>query len=128
MPSVSRRTRYTNFIPNITSQYIYTYISLTFLSFLPPSLSFTFTFSLILSALGLLVGSLNHSCDPNVFVAFPEGNCTAHIVTLREVSEGEEVCVAYIDVDEPVDVRRRALLEHGFVCQCAKCVEESVDE
>ncbi len=43
---------------------------------------------------------------------------------LRDIAEGEEICVSYID--ETLDVQDRAeeLCDYDFVCQCAKCVAE----
>lgn len=77
-----------------------------------------------LLALGMIIGSLNHSCDPNAFVTFPEANFCAYLTALREIHEGEQIFIAYVDVDDPVEVRRRDLLEHGFVCRCQKCLSE----
>ena len=42
----------------------------------------------------------------------------------RDVTAGEELCNAYIDVDLSLKKRRRELNEYGFVCGCAKCARE----
>ncbi|KAI8382464.1 hypothetical protein BD560DRAFT_431853 [Blakeslea trispora] len=48
----------------------------------------------------------NHSCDANVI-------------------KGQEACISYGAVHEPVETRRARLLEHyHFECQCTRCIDE----
>ena len=67
----------------------------------------------------------NHSCDPNVDVAWVSGDAGAQMRTRVHVARGTELTICYTDGGAPVDARRGAL-EHayGFVCRCERCVEE----
>ncbi|KAJ3198946.1 hypothetical protein HDU82_000854 [Entophlyctis luteolus] len=71
------------------------------------------------------VAMLNHSCAPNC--SFVAGTHAQMVVrTLHPVSEGEELCVAYVDLCLPRDERRGKLLESKrFWCMCERC--ESAD-
>jgi hypothetical protein len=43
----------------------------------------------------------------------------------RDIMPGEEMCIAYIDVDDPVLQRRTELkMEWYFDCACARCKRE----
>ncbi len=44
--------------------------------------------------------------------------------TLRDVSEGEELCISYIDNKEDVVKRREVLRDWFFDCRCGKCEME----
>lgn len=73
---------------------------------------------------------MNHSCHPNVVVLYKQPSIgkmplCIHIVALRDIEEGEELCISYIDSSEPVESRREELGNYGFECQCEKCVRES---
>jgi hypothetical protein len=73
---------------------------------------------------------MNHSCHPNVVVLYKQPSIgkmplCIHIVALRDIEEGEELCISYIDSSEPVESRRQELGNYGFECQCEKCVRES---
>ncbi|KAI0540839.1 hypothetical protein GGR58DRAFT_511335 [Xylaria digitata] len=67
-----------------------------------------------------LISSANHSCDPNVSLAF---NQPRHeIRALKKINAGEEIFVTYIDTTNPFGVRQAELKEnYFFTCQCAKC-------
>ena len=67
----------------------------------------------------------NHSCDPNVDVAWVGGDAGMRMRTRVDVARGAELTICYTDGGAPVDARRGAL-EHayGFVCRCERCVEE----
>ena len=44
---------------------------------------------------------------------------------IRDIMPGEEICIAYIDVDDPVLQRRTELkMEWYFDCACARCRRE----
>jgi len=45
--------------------------------------------------------------------------------TIRDVKEGEELCIAYIDENLPLNERQKQL-KYGwlFDCQCVKCLED----
>jgi SET domain-containing protein len=68
----------------------------------------------------------NHSCDPNAEIEC--GGRTVQLVALREIQEGEEVFISYIDEDDPVDVRREQLKSRYFFdCNCERCVRQKKD-
>lgn len=77
--------------------------------------------------LGLLfdptLATANHSCDPNA-----ELECDGRhvqLVALREIREGEEIFISYIDENEPLETRREMLEErYFFTCSCERCMEE----
>ena len=48
-------------------------------------------------------------------------------MALRDIEEGEEVVISYIE-EEGADLaeRRAALAEYGFVCQCERCEAEAL--
>jgi hypothetical protein len=39
----------------------------------------------------------NHSCRPNAEVKFPNNNFTLHVVALRDIQPGEEICISYLE-------------------------------
>ena len=46
----------------------------------------------------------------------------------RDIEAGEEICFSYIDTRMPLELRRRALRDYGFVCMCPRCEEEEEEE
>merc|ERR1719198_519793 len=70
------------------------------------------------------VARLNHSCSPNVQITFPQNSSRLTAVALENVAPGQELCICYVRKEDPVDVRRRGLVEYGFTCQCKRCVAE----
>lgn len=84
-------------------------------------------------ALGLFpVGAMffNHACNPTcAFVGTENGKLAFR--TIRDVAQGEELTVSYIDVYAPRDERRNTLLgSKHFWCKCQRCttpMDESVD-
>ncbi|KAL0582703.1 hypothetical protein ABG067_007336 [Albugo candida] len=72
------------------------------------------------SAFYSLICTLNRSCEPNVTVLYTK-NCDAHVVAIRDVAEGEELCIADVDVDLDVDARDIVLHECDPKCGCT-CV------
>ncbi|CUG93552.1 Hypothetical protein, putative [Bodo saltans] len=69
----------------------------------------------------------NHSCDPNLQVLYIDGNDeTLVAVCLRDVQEGEELCISYINESLPYAERQQQLYEHYlFDCGCKKCSGEA---
>ena len=66
----------------------------------------------------------NHSCEPNCEMSRSSGNC--EIKCTRDVKEGEELTISYIDESQCRSHRRQALLRnYHFHCQCSKCDAES---
>lgn len=76
------------------------------------------------SALYLLGSLFNHSCEPNVLVAFPRDS-TAVFTAARQIAAGEQLFITYIDAEQEVDARQQYLaFAYGFRCRCARCQEE----
>ena len=81
------------------------------------------------SALYSVQSACNHSCDPNVESTFPFSNHTLVLVASRDVNEGEELFISYLD--ECVLSRsrhsRRKILEENylFFCKCSHCETEA---
>ncbi|RLN55647.1 hypothetical protein BBJ29_008697 [Phytophthora kernoviae] len=80
-----------------------------------PSIEGTSLFSIICT--------LNHSCDPNCTVLYTK-NGNGHVVAIRDIKKGEELCICYIDVDMDVQTREANLREYKFKCLCTRCVDE----
>src|SRR2546421_2922574 len=75
---------------------------------------------------------LNHSCDYNAIVRIERGwhyNRTANkieVLPLRQIEEGEEILVSYIDSNMPYANRQQELrARYFFTCQCSKCLQGS---
>ena len=77
--------------------------------------------------LGLLSSMMEHSCQPSAVVdigPIDDGSILT-LRTKRRVHAGESLSISYVEFGTPVAERRRALLfQHGFLCECARCVLE----
>eukprot|EP00927_Polykrikos_kofoidii_P039061 TRINITY_DN33499_c0_g1_i1.p1 TRINITY_DN33499_c0_g1~~TRINITY_DN33499_c0_g1_i1.p1 ORF type:complete len:370 (+),score=50.56 TRINITY_DN33499_c0_g1_i1:87-1112(+) len=78
------------------------------------------------SAVLSLHAQLNHSCLPNAAV-----DCSlverplVQVVSVRPLAAGDEVTIAYADIDGPVEQRREELQKRfGFLCSCQRCNKE----
>jgi hypothetical protein len=81
---------------------------------------------------------MNHSCDPNVLPVkreneeesqgFIDLDFTTAFQAIREIEEGEELTISYIDHSEPYSTRKAELADYNFLCACSKCAEEEVQE
>ena len=61
---------------------------------------------------------LNHSCLPNIAVANAEGT----FVAIENILPGDELCVAYCDVEmDNADRREYLRYNYGFWCECPRC-------
>ena len=79
-------------------------------------------------ALSVLMGWHNHDCTPSAQATVAADGCVT-LTALRDIGEGEEVTISYVDVTEPYDERRKTLMTHyGFECKCARCVAENRKE
>ncbi|KAK8050283.1 SET domain-containing protein [Apiospora phragmitis] len=64
----------------------------------------------------------NHSCDPNVVMTFLQPK--VELRALRPIKSGEEIFVKYVDVTNPIGVRKAELKQsYFFDCQCSKCLK-----
>ncbi|XP_041481801.1 histone-lysine N-methyltransferase SMYD3-like [Lytechinus variegatus] len=71
----------------------------------------------------LRASMLNHSCNPNCLVVF-DGR-KLQLRTVKDVKEGEECTISYVDIMDPVKERQSELEErYHFTCNCVKCVDE----
>jgi len=70
------------------------------------------------------VGSLfNHSCSPNATLYY-HGNRQI-IRAMRDIQQGEEICITYTDVMNSRNHRKKILLEkYKFDCHCERCTDE----
>ncbi|KAJ0394190.1 hypothetical protein ATCC90586_005134 [Pythium insidiosum] len=75
------------------------------------------------TALFPIVCTMNHSCDPNCTVLYTK-NGDAHVVAVRDIQRGEELCICYVDVDQDVQQREASLREYQFRCFCRRCTSE----
>jgi hypothetical protein len=72
----------------------------------------------------------NHSCRPNAAIGNP-GGTKAQVRAIRDVKEGQEVCICYDSSVFwlPAEKRRWELKRRwGFECGCPRCVKGSDDE
>ena len=71
---------------------------------------------------------MNHSCHPNVVVLYRTRQwgepLVAHVVALRYIEVGEELCISYINTWESLETRTESLANYGFKCHCIKCQTE----
>ncbi|KAI9909284.1 hypothetical protein PsorP6_015309 [Peronosclerospora sorghi] len=75
------------------------------------------------TALFPIICTMNHSCDPNCTVLYTK-NGHGHVVAIRDIPKGEELCICYIDIDMDVETRAAHLREYKFKCFCPRCVLE----
>lgn len=82
------------------------------------------------------LATMNHSCDANVYVHRPTytnnigwlqrkqiAQVALEIMPLRNIVEGEELTISYIDFQRHVSERQSELQKnYFFTCTCAKCV------
>eukprot|EP00536_Pseudo-nitzschia_multiseries_P006932 jgi/Psemu1/194179/e_gw1.154.88.1 len=77
---------------------------------------------------------MNHSCEPNVVLVYKtrgwgrDHPLVAYVVALRDIAEGDELTISYVDSDDPYEERQAALANYGFVCACRKCQREKTGE
>ena len=68
------------------------------------------------------VARLNHSCDPNIEWRSVDGTNKLEFVALRDISEGEELFISYIDQTKSREDRNAELKSlYGFTCTCVRC-------
>lgn len=77
------------------------------------------------SGLYQLQSKINHSCDPACEIVFPDSNHVLQVVALRNIAQGEEISISYLD--ECVLARsrhsRQKVLRENYIfnCDCTKC-------
>ncbi|KAI1145902.1 hypothetical protein F4825DRAFT_466976 [Nemania diffusa] len=65
------------------------------------------------------VARLNHDCRPNVHYRITNATITA--LAARDIQQGEELAVSYVDVFLPSRERKERIRGWGFECKCALC-------
>ncbi|CAH0483102.1 unnamed protein product [Peronospora belbahrii] len=86
----------------------------------------------LVAAVGLfpVCGLINHSCQPNCTWS-NAGDSILEVRALRDIEEGEELTLSYIDIDVERHERRKELRDtKHFDCFCERCavpLSESVD-
>ncbi|ETO85256.1 hypothetical protein F442_00940 [Phytophthora nicotianae P10297] len=86
----------------------------------------------LVAAVGLfpICGLINHSCQPNCTWS-NAGESIMEVRALRDIKEGEEITLSYIDIDKERSERQKELRDtKHFDCQCERCstpLSESVD-
>lgn len=72
----------------------------------------------------LLTSFINHDCDPNAFIHFPDDH-TMHLSPLKPINPGDEITISYTDTTKDLVDRRSQLFEnYGFNCECKKCLND----
>lgn len=73
------------------------------------------------SAVYVLPSMYNHDCDPNVDVLWL-ANATAHMSARRDIEQGEELRITYIDASMSQPARQQLLKQaYHFECNCSRC-------
>ncbi|KXX73039.1 SET domain and MYND-type zinc finger protein 6 [Madurella mycetomatis] len=65
---------------------------------------------------------VNHSCVPNAFIGFDKR--TAVLRAERDIQDGEEITISYIDNTLPKAARHEALKLYHFHCDCPRCKDD----
>eukprot|EP01064_Diplonema_japonicum_P000547 TRINITY_DN10353_c0_g1_i1.p1 TRINITY_DN10353_c0_g1~~TRINITY_DN10353_c0_g1_i1.p1 ORF type:complete len:382 (+),score=75.43 TRINITY_DN10353_c0_g1_i1:652-1797(+) len=68
----------------------------------------------------------NHSCTPSIEAATPLEAMSARccLTALRDVRQGEELTISYVDTEQNEAARAEALRDYGFKCTCKRCTRE----
>lgn len=85
-----------------------------------------------LSGIYIFCSRLNHSCDPNCIFDFPKAQNseetkthTIRIATRRNINAGDQLTISYVPLKMRLGVRQdHLLMNHGFTCDCVRCVAE----
>ena len=81
------------------------------------------------SALYAIQSACNHSCEPNSMSTFPFSNHTVVLVATKDLVEGEEIFISYLDecaLTRSRHSRRKFLKENYlFMCNCSRCQRDA---
>lgn len=58
---------------------------------------------------------------PTAFQGEDDADGAAVVTARRRIRKGQEISISYIDEDAPLEGRREALRDYGFVCCCDRC-------
>ncbi|CAD6205119.1 unnamed protein product [Miscanthus lutarioriparius] len=74
------------------------------------------------NAVYMLPSFYNHDCDPSAHIVWLD-NADAKLKALRDIEEGEELRICYIDTSLDADTRQKILADgFGFKCHCLRCL------
>ena len=72
------------------------------------------------------IARLNHSCEPNTRQQYDADTMHMRLFATRRIAAGDQLFDSYVDIEEPVAVRRKNLVEiFRFHCDCPACEKES---
>lgn len=81
------------------------------------------------SALFAVQSACNHSCEPNSISSFPFSNHIVALVASKDLEEGEEIFISYLDECAQSRSRhsRRKILQENYLfhCNCRRCQLEA---
>lgn len=84
------------------------------------------------SGLYTMQSKINHSCNPSCEILFPQSNHVLQVTALRDIKQGEEVSISYLDecvLARSRHSRQKMLSEnYMFICSCIKCIAEEGEE
>ncbi|CAJ1334063.1 unnamed protein product [Effrenium voratum] len=70
----------------------------------------------------LKLSRFNHSCNPNCDYSWNQQNGRMEVYAQTAITVGEELCIPYIDLREPWELRQQLLRENWrFSCRCEVC-------
>ncbi|RPA85486.1 SET domain-containing protein [Ascobolus immersus RN42] len=65
---------------------------------------------------------INHSCNPNAEVYFDWSTRSQRLFAIKDIVEGDEICVAYRNIYQIKEGRQSELQSaYGFTCLCTTC-------
>ncbi|KAI0073770.1 SET domain-containing protein [Panus rudis PR-1116 ss-1] len=77
----------------------------------------------------LLASFFNSSCSPNVSRYWDQTQGMMHFRTLRDIEEGEELCINYCEILATREERKNEIMrDKGFECRCSACEVEEEDK
>ncbi|KAH8835971.1 hypothetical protein DL96DRAFT_101394 [Flagelloscypha sp. PMI_526] len=75
------------------------------------------------TAVGAGVARLNHSCSPNVSIKFDLPSFALRVYAVRDIRQGDELFMSYLDTLQPAAKRAEKLAPYGFQCRCLSCTQ-----
>lgn len=76
------------------------------------------------AAVFLHTSRFNHSCNPNACFSWNASIGKETIHSMRDIKEGEEITISYVDMEHDKRLRAWELKHYGFVCDCPACGDE----
>ena len=67
------------------------------------------------------VSHINHSCVPNSHTCYDFNKKRMTIYSIRDIENGDEICITYFDMLLPREQRRAKTRNWGFECDCPAC-------